>query len=414
MKPILYVLGIMMCLNLPVHGQISKRSSDFVTPENRARFEQYLIDTTIGLAIKQPADKLVESQWKSAFWAMELIQYRQDSLVRKLRNILQRQERYSESFRRALLEAIYALYPTQFETEMVRMVQTETNAKRFAMGVAYLQRRTSNAAQLRALQDLIVQRFPSYQQDAILWSAYRALALKPGNKPSFQTLQKYLTGKSVVYSFQRPNRDYAGLAIVQDSTGKLVTDQQGNLLSFEQFGRSASNLPYYLTNGNTPQGIFAIVDTATSDNAFIGPTPNLQSRLPYEASLAQFSFGRDSSQWSLLKYHQLFPADWQIPAMEEAFYAGKAGRSEIIAHGTCIDPSYYRQDVFYPFTPSMGCLTGKEIWNSDGSLQFSAQLDLINVWLQAGSKTGGYLVVIELADVKKTIQIDEVNAFVKK
>lgn len=414
MKLFLYVLGFMMLVNMQVSAQISKRSSDFVTTENRVRFEQYLIDTTIGLAIKQPVDKLAESQWKSAFWAMELIQYRQDSLVRKLRNIIQRQDRHSESFRRALLEAIYALYPTQFETEMARLVQTEMNPKLFAMGVAYLQRRASNAAQLRALQDLIVQRFPKYQQDAILWSAHRALEAKSDNKPSFQLLQKHLTGKAVVYSFQRPNRDYAGMAIIQDSTGKLLTDQQGTPLTFEQFGRSASNLPYYITNGNTPQGIFAIVDTATSENAFIGPTPNLQSRLPFEASLGQFSFGKDSSQWSLLKYFQFLPPSWQIPAMEEAFYAGKAGRSEIIAHGTCIDPSYYRQDVFYPFTPSMGCLTGKEIWNPDGSLQFSAQLALMNTWLQAGSKSGGYLVVIELNDVKKPIQIEEINAFIKK
>lgn len=414
MRILLLLFFACACLQPNLKGQVAPRSSDFVTTENRQRMERYLKDTTIGLALLQSPDKLVESQWKSAFWAMELLSERNEKNESLIRQVLLRYDRYSESFRRALLELVYALYPSQFEWEINRIISKESNPKRFAICLAYLKRSAQTDAQRQALFKQIERAFPEYKQDPILLSAHRHLQNQGTTLPAFRSLQNHFKGQKVVYSFQRPNRDYAGMAIVQDTSGQISVDPQGAIQTFEQFGRSASNLPYFLTNGNTPQGLYWIEDTATSENLFIGPTPNLQSRLPYETSYIHFSQGIDSSTWSLPLYHQLLPAAWRIPAMEESYYAGKAGRSEIIAHGTCIDPNYYQRDVYFPFTPSMGCLTGKEIWNANGTLQYSAQLGLVNTWLKAGTARSGYLIVIELEDRKAPIQTKDIVAFMAR
>ena len=58
----------------------------------------------------------------------------------------------------------------------------------------------------------------------------------------------------------------------------------------------------------------------------------------------------------------------------ESFYAGKAGRSEIIAHGTAINPEYYKGKQYYPYTPTQGCLSTKELWSSvNGKLIYNDQ-----------------------------------------
>ena len=65
----------------------------------------------------------------------------------------------------------------------------------------------------------------------------------------------------MIYSFQRWNRDYPGMAIIQNGDGSFARDSLGNLLIFQQLARSASDLPYFITSGSTPQGIFSVQGT---------------------------------------------------------------------------------------------------------------------------------------------------------
>lgn len=78
-----------------------------------------------------------------------------------------------------------------------------------------------------------------------------------------------------------------------------------------------------------------------------------------------------------------------------SFYAGKAGRSEIIIHGTTIDTEFYKQKAYYPFTPSLGCLCTLERWSEkDGSLVKSEQLRLNNA-LKSNNIEQALMYVIE-------------------
>ena len=120
-------------------------------------------------------------------------------------------------------------------------------------------------------------------------------------------------------------------------------------------------MPGYLTNGNTPQGIFKITGFDVSKGSFIGPTTNIQMVLPFERSP---DVADSIPQLLGHNYKNLLPASWQdYHPVFEAYYAGRAGRTEIIAHGTTVNPAYYKQQPWYPISPTQGCLCTKEIWS---------------------------------------------------
>src|ERR1700759_60462 len=98
--------------------------------------------------------------------------------------------------------------------------------------------------------------------------------------------------------------------------------------------------------------------------------------------------------------------------MMEAFAAGTIGRTEIIAHGTTIDPEYYKGRPFYPLTPTMGCLCAKELWNpTSGHPLVSEQLNLITAFQSAPGQKG-YLYVINVDDQRKPVTREEVEKWV--
>jgi hypothetical protein len=122
---------------------------------------------------------------------------------------------------------------------------------------------------------------------------------------------------------------------------------------------------------------------------------------------------------SLQSYEQLLPESWRsYQPMMEAWFAGKIGRTEIIAHGTTIDPDYFRDKPYYPLTPTLGCLCAKELWNpTSGHLLLSEQFRLVSTFTSSpGNK--GYLYVINVDDQQKKLTRQEVehwvNAFEKK
>ena len=98
--------------------------------------------------------------------------------------------------------------------------------------------------------------------------------------------------------------------------------------------------------------------------------------------------------------------------MSEAWKAGKIGRTEIIAHGSTIDPEYFRDKPFYPLTPTMGCLCAKELWNvTSGRLLVSEQFNLVSAYTStAGQK--GFLYVVNLDDQQKAVTREEIEKMI--
>ena len=195
-----------------------------------------------------------------------------------------------------------------------------------------------------------------------------------------------------------------------------MTDDSGKIIAIPQLARSLSNLPFYLTNGNTPQGIFRMNGFDVSKSMAIGPTTNLQLLMPCETSPQAFFPGANptDSVWSEEVYKELLPAPLQdyLPLFE-SFFASKAGRTEIIAHGTTVNPEFYRNHPYYPLTPTQGCLCTREIWDEqDGKRSISDQQKLVNAIRKAGGPNG-YCIVVELDNQQKPVSLQEVLSFLK-
>ena len=226
----------------------------------------------------------------------------------------------------------------------------------------------------------------------------------------------FLPGQTVIYSLQRSNRDYAGLVIIRKPDGTFLKDSTGNYFHTSQLAKAITAYPFYITNGNTPQGILRFSGFDRSRLLYIGPTQNLQMQLPYEDSPDVFF--ADSSlidtTWSSALYASLLPPTWKNYAgIYESFYAGEIGRTAVIMHGTTIDPEFYKAQTYYPQTPSLGCLCSYEEWDSTGHRVSSNQQQIVNALNSIGA-TNGYVVVIDIDDKHENVSLNEVKPLLDK
>jgi hypothetical protein len=410
---LLLISGLQPVYAQPAKGLVMKDTRQ----ESRTRLYQSLVKGINRNLSLTPADSS-EENWMDALYSMELLQYRTAWTEQLLRVAFSDIHYRSVYFQRSLAEAVYALYPSAFSSDVQQLFRATHDPKLTAICAEYLLR--SQPVVRMELSDSVSQRLAADTASALLQILQQRLGgmQDEKRKPPISALLSHSFGDStvVLFSIQRSNRDYPGLVIIRGRDGRFLRDPFGNLLYFPQLARSISNLPGYLSNGNTPQGIFRMKGFGVSKSIFIGPTPNLQLSLPVESSVRHFL--RDSTRadtiWHRDKYRQLLPAGWQLyRPIFEAWYAGAAGRTEIIAHGTTVDPSWYRNLPCYPLTPTLGCLCTKEIWHPETGIRLvSDQQQLADAVLQAGG-ADGYLVVVELDNQLKPVEPAEIIPYIQ-
>lgn len=412
---------LLFCLSLLFIQCSSKKylENDFYSEatlkSEREKFLDKSINKTITESLLLPINDSTEQNYISAFWATELIQYRSKTTDIAVKNSLDDFHNRSSEFQRALLEVIYTLYQKEFNDEILQLIYSLNNPKLFAMCIHYL-KNNSDIEILNRLTDNFALKFsPAVESPIItmlkydLNSDFKGSAKLP---PLTDLLKKdFGSDKIVIYSIQRLNRDFAGLLIIKKPNGKFLRDESGEIFSIPQLARAITDLPGYITNGNTPEGILSIQGIDISKNVFIGPSPNLQLVLPYEVNPAKYFHSEIiDTVWNKDFYSNLLPDSWKeyLP-IYEAYYAGKAGRNEIIAHGTTIDPGFYKNKSYYPFTPSLGCLTTKELWSYEtGKIVESDQIKLMNAFNDVGFDNG-YFVVVNIDDRESPIEFEELK-----
>jgi len=377
--------------------------SSFVRSERRD-YRQRMIQENIEYPFRMGLIATGPYRWVTAFWAMELLAYRSDTGKGALQQVLAQSQPPYPSLQRAALETAYALYPREFTVEISTLADSTRDVKSYAIALLYLLRTDAGQVHRAKWLSHLQMRFPNWREDPVLYCLAQDLGetsvkqVRPRPALSGLLRHSFSAGGPVVYSFQRPNRDYPGLTVVKKPDGKFLRNPDGSLFCIPHLARSLSALPGYLTNGNAPQGVYCILGIEESKSDLIGPTPVLNLALPGEISPAGFfhSASVRDADWSVETYARLLPAGWRAyTPMFEAYYAGQAGRAEIIAHGSTVDPDYYRGQAYYPFTPSLGCLTAFEAWSDkDGRRLVSDQQALIQAYQAAGG-TGGYLIVVE-------------------
>lgn len=356
-----------------------------------------------------------EANWMDAFYSIELLRHKTPWVENKLHEAFAGIEKRSGEFQFSLMECVYDAYPESFTREAGALLDTTSNAKCFAACAAYLLRRDNhNIPVIRKIAGRKNQ-YPSNPVLYALWlqSSSQQLVMPPVKDLLHHT---FFTGAKMAISFQRVNRNYPGLVIIRDSAGNFLRDPSGSIFFVSQLARSITNLPGYISNGNTPQGIFRMKGTDISRSIFIGPTPNIQLTMPGECSIRDFY--NDStiadSIWTQDWYRRILPPSWKnYTPFYGTYFAGIAGRTEIIAHGTTVDPNYYKGTSYFPFTPTLGCLCTKEIWDeTTGRRKISDQQKLINAIEKAGG-ADGYYIVIELNDEDRPVTIKDILTYLE-
>lgn len=372
--------------------------------------------TIIHNNLSLPLSDSTEENWQDALGAMELLNHRTGFIDSRISHAMDSISGSSTAFQKSMLQVIFSLYSKAFVPQIVSLVKTTDDPKLFAMCCEYLFRN----GQKEKYKTVLLKRIEVLRQAAgnvteipFFTILKNKLLFDDVKQPPVKDFlaESFLPGEMVVYSFQRKNRDFPGLVMVRGKDGAFIKDAKGKYIAVPQLARSSNNMPGYISNGNTPQGIFKIFGLAVSKNSFIGPTTNIQMVLPYEKSTDVAD-----SVTRLLgdNYRYLLPASWKdhYPAYE-AFYAGKAGRTEIIAHGTTVNPAYYKKQACYPLTLTQGCLCTKEIWSSiDGKRIESDQQKLADAVKKTGTGEG-YCIVIEIDNQQKPVGLKEIISFLK-
>ena len=325
---------------------------------------------------------------------------------------------------RSILTSAYSLYAMESAPQLMPLLETISTPREFAIAAYALLKADSAAETKQKLRNALQRRFPEGANEPRLRALGHVLsadiAAELKKRPPLVDLlsAEIRRGVPVIYSLQRKDRARFGLAIVRDANGKFVRNADGSIFNIAHLAMALSNLPGTITNGNTPQGLFTIVGAGTATNPWIGPTPYLESKVPIEASVAEFEHNpnvnaelNSNDEWTEARYESFLPASWRnyFP-FKEAFLAGQAGRNEMLLHGTVINSEYYRGASFYPGTPSAGCLVAMETWSkADGKMLSSNQLSLAKAFIADGFDRG-YLVVVELDDRLDAVALSEVIA----
>ena len=417
MKSFLLIL-LLGLLSSPGFSQLFFKSTLKV---NREKMYRNLVQNGINKNLSVPLSDSAEETWQGAFWALELLQLKSLWINGRIDLAAEQMHGRSESFQRAALELLYSNYPGKYYQPVKLLLMQTGNAKIFAMCAAYILNSDNAAADANFLSVKTKQQLALQPENPILQQLLYQVEHynKPIGAANIDGFLKnnYLPGNILVFSFQRKNRNYPGIVMVRNAEGNFIKDSTGLYFSVPQLARSISNLPGYLSNGNTPEGIFRMKGYDVSSNGFIGPTVNVQLTMPFEKSPAHFyadSTITDTS-WNINYYRNLLPKDVKdYYPIYQSYYAGKAGRTEIIIHGTTINPAYYNSQPYYPLTPTMGCLTSKEIWNEQtGQRTESDQQKLINALITAGGSQG-YAIVINLDDEQRPVALYDIIPLLEK
>ncbi len=420
------------------HAQTRREDihTDFVLYGRRQALEKDLRERVVARHFLAPLDSNSEDGYLSACWAVEQFLFDGPEVRRGFDHLFAGYDPLDHDTKRAFLEAVYAVEPERYKVQVGALLDKEQDPKLWALGAVYLYRTDTSATAANALKIRLVERFPGndrYDTSGVLnelmnyLNIHSAISRMPTPDIAELFAWQVATHAKTIYSFQRWDRDYPGMAIVQNTDGSFVRDGGGRLQVFEQLARSGPGLPFFLTNGNTPEGVYSIQGTDISRTDFIGPTPNLQLLLPGEGRWAVYFHDSLGSPVEDLgptadplpggegmapkRYFDLVPPDWRGRAWE-AWVAGMMGRTEIIAHGTTIDPEYFKGRPFYPLTPTMGCLCAKELWNpTSGHLLVSEQNNLVNAFLSTPGRKG-FLIVINVDDRREPVSRAEVEGWV--
>ncbi len=398
---------------------INKMKTTFVLKKNKDEFYQKII-SNIYNTFKTDINKQSATSWRKALNDTESLFLNDKKIISGINKSLNIKVDKYLKLQRTTLTVAYSSDENIFSELVNKFFQSTKDETSYAIATNYLLRANYLDRKNKFYVKDLENQFNAWDESSVLKSLHFDLdnSNKFNSLPSLTKLLEhpFQKGKTIIYSFHRKNRNFPGLTIIKKPNGTFVKNKDGTIFSIPQLAISFSNLPGYISNGNTPEGIYSIVGTYISPTKTIGPTPNVLIRSPFEVSPRIFFHKKNKyKKFNKEDYKNLLPKSWQnyFP-IYNSFYAGKSGRKLIIMHGSTDDLDYYKQQSYYPMSPTRGCLSAKEIWDEkSGKCLESDQAKLINAFYST-KKLKGFLVVIEIDDKNKPISIEEITKLLSK
>jgi hypothetical protein len=453
---LLTIFGL-VCVAGPAHARDRSFRTTFTLEFDQLRSPQStsasreLLRTTLNdnitSAFTGEITSSTKSIWGRALWGTELFGLDNELTRKGIKKGLRQYRKIDGNLLRNLIETAYATDRRSFKQEISTAARHTTSPKIFAMGAMYQARAARESAfdrTRRRLREQMERNFPKWEDDPILTFLNFDLTKGRFSRSETEDLYKapslvpllradFATSFPVIFSFQRRNRNFEGLTVVRKPNGKFLRNEDSTIFCIPHLALSFSNLPGYITYGNTPQGIFTIRGLDVTKNKYIGQTPFIETAVPNEVSPPDFFHDKSlkGTSWTIEMYRDFlpettsstsgkkYPKDWKhFFPFYEAWYAGKAGRSQMLSHGTTVDPENYLGEDWYPNTPTIGCICAKEIWDPDsGKALMSDQLALVKAYIRASGKkvpkapgTGpfGYFVLVEIDNKQRPVMLDDV------
>jgi hypothetical protein len=311
----------------------------------------------------------------NGLWAAELMKDRDSSYKVYFSKLIDSIQTFKYEVQRQILQTAFALWKGEFYDPVFNFAHITNDPKLFAMCVNYINLDPDKA---RYFMSLTLAKFHEKQNHPIIEALLGNLKIIMDGRPALPPLKdllEYQKDSSVfrMYMLARHDRNYNGMLVFRKASGEFLRDSSGAILTLPYFAMSLPNMPGYITNGNSPQGCFSVMGAYGSSAKLIGPTFSIRLFMPSETKNTTFYNnykvnGKDDRSL----YLSLFPESWReyFPVME-TYLAGKAGRNDIVMHGSTADLRYYTDEPFYPNVPTHGCLSGQEVWDENG-YRFSA------------------------------------------
>ncbi len=287
LNPLILLLFLLITVSGSYSQYLSKRKykSDFVT---KVAKENYLksLNEKIENYFATPY-KINVKKWDKLFYELSVDLIRSPKIENALRFVINKIDTVDEILTvRAILTA-RALYPLKFKDEMDSLFYKTKRYQTALYAFHYLYFADSSNYKNRFSQ--LQKRFSSEKLQTQLTEKFILQTSKFFNQKELEKIfsLEFLKGHLVIFTILRHNRKIPGLTIIRKPNGEFLMEKD-SLWAIPQLAYSVTNFPYYLLDGNTPQGLFSFEGFYRSDKKSIGPTPIPIIRLPFESNAKKF------------------------------------------------------------------------------------------------------------------------------
>ena len=105
---------------------------------NRTKTYNNIVKNIITKNLSLPLTDSTEENWQDAFYALEVLQYKQPWVLQKVKAAFDEVQKRSSGFQRALLEFVYTNYKPDFVPQVAAFAQHTINAKLLSMCAEYI------------------------------------------------------------------------------------------------------------------------------------------------------------------------------------------------------------------------------------------------------------------------------------